>query len=241
MPARKQLHLLWENLDEHLFLSACELAEGIVTAADDPDASFTLNLNRELARAELRLHKVLPQLEALARLWQIVKAWRTTHANEDMREWLSNMRELADCHAAHAALPDLACRTCNDRNLRFAGCKRVLPALGPLDIEQPFELGLTYWDLGAPRTGGWVFRKHEIREAWMRFIRAQGLHYCPRFAGLVEDFAELPHQVRCGPAESWRLARLSAWDDLLFAESTDGLIAVPRDVPLPAGYQLAKV
>lgn len=236
MSDRKHLRLHWENLDEHLFLSACELAEEILASAQDPEARFDLNVNRTPARAELRLTEVLPHREALAQLWQIIKAWRTSHANENMRRWLGKMKDLDDCHRRHASLPALACRVCEDQNLRFAGCKRVLPALGPLDIDRPFEVRLTYWNLGNRRAGGWVFNRQDIDANWTHYVREQGLQYCPRFAGIGAALAELPLVVDCGPDQPWRLVQSPATESI-FGESPPELLAIPRDVPLPAGYQ----
>ncbi|MBM4118860.1 hypothetical protein FJ251_14220, partial [bacterium] len=132
MPTRKQLRIAWECHNEEAFLDACVLAEKILAAAQDREARLDLDTKRSPARAALLLSNVLPQHEALMRLWQMVRSWRGSHANEDMDAWQKRMEDIAGCYEEHASLPLAACAGCEQQNLRSAGCKRVRPALGPL-------------------------------------------------------------------------------------------------------------
>lgn len=241
MLRRKQLHLAWENHDDADFLSACELAEAISAAAGDREARFELNVQRSPARAELWLGLVLAQREELLRLWQSIKAWPGSHANEDMDAWQDCMEEVAACHAHHAARPLAACGISKKQNLRFAGCKRVRPALGPLDIERPFDVRVTYWAMGRQRPGGWDFDKRAIWNGWMVGTKMLGYQYCPRFGGLYAAFALLPESAACGPEEAWRLAEAPLPLQDYGEDIAPPRIAVPRDVPIPKGYRRIKV
>jgi len=240
MTLRKQLHLVWEHHDDAEFLNACEMAEAILAAAGDQEACLELNVQRSPARVELRLGLVLAQREELLRLWQLIKAWPGSHANEDMEAWQVRMDEIAACHARHASRPLAACGISKKQNLRFAGCKRVRPALGPLDIERPFDARLTYWAMGRQRPGGWDFDKLAIKKAWMVGTKMLGCQYCPRFGGLYAAFALLPESAACGPEEAWRLAEAPP---ALTGDGEDVVprqIVVPRDVPIPKGYRRIK-
>ncbi len=228
MSCRNHLLIYWENHDDRIFRHACELAREI---ADWDDDNVLGNVYEhqwlvEPEWARVRLHKPAGCSEQLDQLWQLVKDWPATFANKKMIATLEKLRHLERCLDQRGTNDRLACMVNPDRNLRFAGCRRLYPALGPVDLGQSFEPASTYWYAGEGSGGLWRCFRGEIEEHWQRQAEELGLEFCPRYRGFRQDLELIPGSMQYGVGRAWRRLKDSDGDLCIF----------PADLPLPEGF-----
>ncbi|MBN2170430.1 MAG: hypothetical protein JW819_03800 [Candidatus Krumholzibacteriota bacterium] len=224
MTTRPSLQLFWENHDNHIFGAAWGLARNL--AGSVAGNALQRNKRRQPESARLVLCRVVGHSRDLTYLWQLIKRWPTSRANVPMKDFLKCLREIEVCAKRRERCGKDYCWNHSGRNLRFAGCRWLKPALGPVRLDRPFDPDDTYLGEGVGDGGFWRFDRDKIRGTWEARARHLFLGYCPYYQGYETALSLVPEEVRYGRKAAWRLVQ-DEWDTRY---------SFPIDVKVPEGF-----